>query len=261
MVGNSSEMDALLLNYSIAEGATLHLVPRLRESHRPQRTPPEVFDENNAESTFESWQKIAIDDDFDDDLHIVDPHAHYTRLRSLEQKVVKASEWFRCQGNYDIRDDQLSETTFRTKPASMPEWIWSNIQSPPPYVTEDPTDEFATSFLALQQTLGSLWKSYLIICRVLDNFRHLSEAGFCTSYYSFLVKHAENNVAEVVRISADYIDSIKTGIEIATVLIGEGGIGPDWINLHLQECLEQSCSEILALLRFRANPYSNPIFP
>ncbi len=238
----------------IQEEATLHLILRPRGSHGPQRTPPEAFDENGAESTFESWQKIAIDDDFDDDLHIVDPHAHYLRLTSLEQKVVKASEWFRCQGKYDIRDDELSETILGTKPASTPEWVWSNIQSPPPKLSEHPTDEFTASFLASQQTLGSLWKSYLIICRVLDNFRHLHEAGFCTSHYSFLVKHTENDVAEVVRISADCIDSMKTGIELATVQIGEGGIGPDWIDLHLQEWLEQSCSEALALLRVPREP-------
>ena len=94
----------------------------------------------------------------------------------------------------------------------------------------------------------------MIIYRVLDNFRHLSEAGFCKSYYSFLVKYTENDVAEVVRISADFIDSIKTGIELAMVQIGEGGIGPDWIDLYLQECLEQSCSEALALLRFPRKP-------
>lgn len=251
--GKYVEDHGTLLMYNIQQEATLHLLPRLR-GHGPQRTPPENFDENDAGSTFERWQKIAIDDDFDDDLHIVDPHAHYARLRSLEQKVVKASEWFRCQGKYDIRDDKLSETTFGTKPASIPEWMWSNIQSPPPYFSEDSTDEFTASLLASQQTLGSLWKSYLIICRVLDNFRHLSEAGFCTSYYSFLVKHIANDVAEVVRISADFIDSIKTGIELATVQIGEGGIEPDWIDLHLQECLEQSCSEALALLRFPREP-------
>ena len=135
---------------NIQEEATLHLVLRLRGSHGPQRTPPEAFDENDAESTFESWQKIATDDDFDDDLHILDPTAHYARLRSLEQKVVEASEWFRCQGKYDIRDDKLSEITFGTKPASILEWMWSNIQSPPPYFSEDPIDEFIVSFLASQ---------------------------------------------------------------------------------------------------------------
>lgn len=159
---------------------------------------------------------MDICDDFDDDLHIVDPYAHYARFRFLEQKVVKASEWFRYQGKYDIRDDKLSETTLGTKPASTPEWMWSNIQSPPK-LSEDPTDGFTASFLASQQTSGSLWKSYLITSRVLDNFRHLHEAGFCTSYYSFLVKHTENDVAEMVRFSADFIDSIKTGIELATV--------------------------------------------
>lgn len=79
-----------------------------------------------------------------------------------------------------VRDDKLSETTFGTKPTSIPEWMWSNIQSPGPYLSEDPTDEITASFLATQQTLESLWKSCLIICRVLDNFRHLCEAGFCT---------------------------------------------------------------------------------
>ena len=115
--------DWSLLNFGIEEGATLNFILRPQGSHGPQRTPAEAFDENGAESTFESWQKIAIDNDFDDDLHIVDPHAHYSRLRSLEQKVIKASEWFHCQGKYDIHDDELSETVLGTRPASTPEWV------------------------------------------------------------------------------------------------------------------------------------------
>ena len=43
---------------------------------------------------------------------------------------------------------------------------------------------------------------------------------------------------------------MRTGIELATVQIGEGGNSSDWIDLHLQDWLEQSCSEALALFRF-----------
>ena len=254
--GKILEDGRTLSYYNIKEKATIHVAQKPQQSNRfqqsdmPQPKPPEAFDGNNAESTFESWQKIAIDNNFDDDLYIVDPHAHYTRLRDLEQKIVKASEWFRCQGKYDIRDDKLPVTTFRVKPASIPESIWSDIQSPPPYFSEASIDDLTASFRTSRQTLESLWKSYLIICRVLDNFRHLSEAGFCTSYYSFLVKHTENNVAEVVRISPDFINSIKAGIERATLLIGDSSLEPDLIDLYLEECLEESCSEVLAILHF-----------
>ena len=85
-------------------------------------------------------------------------------------------------------------------------------------------------------------------------FAIYAKLAFVHLNYSFLVKHTDNDVAEVVRISADFIDSIKTGIELATVHIGEGDIGSDWINLHHQECLEQSYSEAFSLLRFSREP-------
>ena len=86
------------------------------------------------------------------------------------------------------------------------------------------------------------------MCRVLVSFDTLSEANFCSSYYSILLEQSDRNVAEIVKIPRDTLDNVKTGIEAATVQICNGDIHPDVIHGHLLECVEEPCSQLLKIL-------------
>lgn len=108
------EGDRTFSDYYIQNEATVHLVLRLQETTTPfQSIPSETLflTADDASRKLEAWKKVADEDDFDDDLYIVDPAAHFARLESLNQQVVTGSEWFRCRGQYNVLDDKLSETT------------------------------------------------------------------------------------------------------------------------------------------------------
>ena len=59
---------------------------------------------------------------------------------------------------------------------------------------------------------SSLFKSYLILCQVLDNFDALRAKKFCASFYSILVQSSYENTAEIVKIHYGTLKDIKDGI-------------------------------------------------
>lgn len=85
------------------------------------------------------------------------------------------------------------------------------------------------------------------------SFDTLSEANFCTSYYSILLEQSDKNVAEIVKIPREILDNVKTGIQAATVQIYKDDILPDMIHRYLVECVEEPCSQLLKILHLPAS--------
>lgn len=52
----------------------------------------------------DQWKALAHNGNFDADTHIVDPHAHYEELDSLQQTTIKSSEFYRQSGVYRLDD-------------------------------------------------------------------------------------------------------------------------------------------------------------
>jgi hypothetical protein len=237
--------------YNIREESTLHLILRLGEPKGASTVPTESVFPNraSADESIRAWKTKAEQGDFDDDIYIVDPQAHYSRLDSLEKDVVEASEFFRCRGAYDPLANGTPENfSYSGLMQLIPDWMWPFHEAMSKSVSQDLNDDFQTDWQLRQQALASLWKSYLIMCRVLASFDRLSAANFCTSSYNLLVKHDDNAVAEIVKIPRAFLDDMKIGIETATVQIRDSGTTPEIIHVTLQECIELPCSQLLDIL-------------
>ena len=241
-------------DYRIEKESTLHLIVRLRKDRPEASTVPSesiLPSRNAAETNIQAWKNKAQKGNFDDDVYIVDPQAHYSRLDYLEKDVVEASEFFRCHGAYDPLDNAVPDTASHDDLSQLiPDWMWSLIQEVPPYVSEDSSNELQVYWQSSQHILANIWKSYLILCRVLASFDQLRKADFCTSSYNLLVRHDDKDVAEIVRITRNFLDDVKTGIEIASQQVCNGDIGPEAIHVHLQECVEPPCSRLLGMLHW-----------
>ncbi len=132
-----------------------------------------------AEAKIQAWKTKAEKGNFDDDICIVDPQAHYSRLDSLEKDLVEASEFFRCNGAYDPLDNSyLTVASPSDLRPLIPDWMWLFIQQVPTYISQDWSHKSQALSQSSQQALISLQKSYLILCRVLTSFGRLREAGF-----------------------------------------------------------------------------------
>lgn len=241
-----------LSDCGIQNESTLDLVLRLRSPAAYSTIPIESIlpDRAAARASIQAWKTKAEQGGFDDDICIVDPQAHYSELSCLEQDVVQTSEYFHRQGAYSTAfDNKTSALTRRHNGLYLvPEWMWRFIQENPAGVAQMPSDDFGEHWRSSQETLDSLWTSYLILCRVLASFDTLSKANFCTSYYSILLEQSDRKVAEIVKIPRDTLDNVKTGIEAATVQICNGDIHPDVIHGHLLKCVEEPCSQLLKIL-------------
>ena len=68
------------------------------------------------------WQARAEDDDFDEDLHIVDPQSHFFLLELLEKQVVERSELFSAKGSYSVNSNLALSLTesYGVKPFDDP---------------------------------------------------------------------------------------------------------------------------------------------
>ena len=87
--------------FSIQEGSTLHLLLRLgRSEHRA-----ELVSNTSAAKSHTTWQKMAKEGDFDEDLHIVDPQSHFHLLERLERDITARSELCRTKANYNIHEN------------------------------------------------------------------------------------------------------------------------------------------------------------
>jgi hypothetical protein len=97
-----------LSSYNIQRESTLHLVLRVRhnphtlESNAPSGTAFPTGQE--ASQRMDQWKALAHNGNFDADTHIVDPHAHYEELDSLQQTTIKSSEFYRQSGVYRLDD-------------------------------------------------------------------------------------------------------------------------------------------------------------
>ena len=239
----------MLRDFNIQKESTLHLIIRNERSGAMGPEETTFPAKTGVDTVISSWEAKAKAGDFDDDLYIVDPQAYYSKLQYLEKDVVETSEFFRIKGKYEPSNNQGVDLAVRRRIRSIPAWAWTLnellISSP----SQSSRDTNETHWQDVQNTLASLWKSYLIICRILENCGSMQKAGFCRDSFNIMVEHPEKDLAEIVRISISDVDDIKGGLEAAIPRILEQSELKS-IESYLIDFIAAPCEKMLRGLGF-----------
>lgn len=171
------------------------------------------------------WKKRAQIHDFDPDTYIVEPLLHDSWLNNLERSVVHASEFFRCRGEYDLANNAWPDVAGQ-KPRGVPENLWHGFLK-----TTELNDGSESKEIYKVKT--SLWKSYLITCNLLERVDYLDAEGFCHGYFSMLLEHPGQHLAEVVRVPRQVIHIIKERMEMALDNIYQRSLYLDAVKSYL----------------------------
>jgi hypothetical protein len=257
--GKQLRNDLALNQYNIQPYATLHLVLRNHGEETSEESPniPEETafpSSNQSDEVIRAWESIAETGGFNADVHIVDPQAYYDRLDNLERDVINVSEFRHCGGTYPIGVDYQVPPWCREDTLSdVPAWMWTSLKdiSRPP--GQQPADDFEASFQQSQAVLASLWKSYLMLCQVLESFSMLRRSKFCKDFFSILLRRTTpKETAEIVKIyPSTQLSSLKKSLEhiIAQILenIEHGAYGE---TQYLSKMVGGPCSKLLETMGF-----------
>ena len=91
-------------DFNVLEGCTLH-VTRSPASLFDGQTVAKLPTDQSATKARQRWARKALEFDFDDDFHIVDPASHFHLLNQLETNVVRSSEYYRSKRHYSFEYD------------------------------------------------------------------------------------------------------------------------------------------------------------
>ena len=233
--------------YNISEGSTVHLLSRSllrsRDTESQQAS-------STVSTNFPKPTSTIIDDSFDDDEHILNPRAYFSKLEALEKETVQGSALSRFHGEPDVLRMRVFPAAEARDITNIPDHLrvrfekTSFIQGPPGLANTVGGPEPDELWQQKRNILVYLCQSYFIICRVLQRFSSLQQSKFCTSFFSLLRWHKENDVAEIVRLRASQIEDIKFGMEAAIKHVSDT-IGDGSFEAILRQNVEIPCTVLL----------------
>ncbi|KAL8782456.1 MAG: hypothetical protein Q9213_005350 [Squamulea squamosa] len=188
----------------------------------------------DAANSHEYWKRKATEGDFDEDLHIVDPQAHFMFLKRLEQDVVKRSEYFRQNRIYNVF------RSFEVQSKSSDKAFLHDLGLRPGLeeritrthaLWEAPDD-----MQALVKFFWHLLTSYSITQGALQSLTQIVSSHFCDNEsFSILLERMDQYVLEVKRVPFKLILDITTGLGAA-------------ISMTVEEFTESSVSAVVTNL-------------
>lgn len=110
----------ILQDYSIHDGSIIYL--------KGSADFPFSSDAS-ASKSLEGWKTKAVDGEFDEDLHIVDPQSYFHLLSQLERDVVGRSEYFRENRTYSVSDYwDVGWNTWRLNHYGLRPWLQNQMK-------------------------------------------------------------------------------------------------------------------------------------
>jgi hypothetical protein len=228
-----------LASYNIQKESTLHLVLRLRGispalgTNVPRETAFPTGQE--AFQRIDQWKALAAKGNFDADTHIMDPHAHYEAVDSLQQTTVQSSEFYRRSGVYRLGyTSEESNLQHLLSIPDAPHWVINLVLD-----VQDGSS-------VVKEIVYSLCETYLMIHSVINNFDQLASRQFCTSFFSILMERCDGAVAEIVQIHKNLLVELRDALEVGMTISRdsmadlEGAYGTimDCIGPAVQNCLD-----------------------
>ncbi len=185
----------------------------------------------------QQWKALAEKGNFDADTHIVDPHAHYEALDSLQQMTVESSEFYRQCGGYRLgHAGEAPNIQHLVLTPAAPQWI-SNVVLD----LEEGNSE-------AKEFVFSLCETYLVINLVIQSFENLESSQFCTSFFSILVERCDGAVAEIVKIHKGLLFKLRDALEVAITIARNVGVDLESDEETIMDCIGPASQEFLDVL-------------
>lgn len=261
-----------LLYYNIQNGATIHLILRLRNLDPdraeisqssdsrinliyPSRMPFEPHSLSStmlhkAEQTKEPSHEAELDSgqDFDDDDYLINPETHYRTLDTLEKEVVEASEFYHTKGSYEPTVSYIDREDSLLKSFHCKTEVWRCLDKIADISRINSIGPGGTGRNVKWVGL-SLGKCYLILCQILDSLKTLTHQGFCKDFFTILIQRESKNgdIAELVKIERKVIIGFHEKIARTIMKILNDGqpLSDHVTSSTIRETLMPACDKLM----------------
>ncbi|KAI4218325.1 MAG: hypothetical protein L6R36_009017, partial [Xanthoria steineri] len=205
----------------------------------------------NSTTNVEAKDEVqATSDDYDEDLYIVDPQAHFDMLRQLERNVLQRSEYYQTKRKYSLSSslDPVDEKCFFSHEWGLQPSLRQKIRGSSIVTrTIQKKDPSSTAF-------WHLLKSYSIILNASRSLEQMVNLHFCKSSINILVFHERPEVIEVRRVPSAMILDIERDLEAALSFVLEADLEERSFALTLTNMVMPPCRRLLE----RVGSYVSP---
>ena len=204
---------------------------------------PAGFGTREASTPVYERAKAAINDtkakakrgNYNADLPIVAPEAHFQYLEVLYRDIVQSSAFFRSGGSYHLQSTWDGDAAAIDGVANVPDWL---------SLSQYQMFKSISVGGAKAYMLAHLWESYLMICQCSRSVQILKDDGFCDSSINILVKLEALDVAEITEISLQSVENLKVVVENALIKL-LGSTDAIAMSTNLMEFVLMPCASFL----------------
>ncbi|KAI4228406.1 MAG: hypothetical protein LQ349_006558 [Xanthoria aureola] len=205
----------------------------------------------NTTTRVESTNEVqATSDDYDEDLYIVDPQAHFDMLSQLERNVLRRSEYFQAKREYSLStaldpvDDDgafLDEIGLRvslTRRIRRSSIVTRTIQEKEPS----------------SAAFWHLLKSYSIVLNASQSLKQMVKLHFCKNAINILVFHELPEVIEIRTVPSTMIMNIEGRLEAFLSLVLDTDLEERSFALLLNNAVMPPCRRLLEQVGSHLHP-------